>query len=147
MPDSLLSIENLRTYFYTEAGVARAVDGVSFHIDAGETVGLVGESGSGKSVTALSLLRLIASPGRIETSRVAGRKASCTSGPSGSQRFLNSSTKRRMRRFMRGTVLYGPGDPFLAHAPDEHVELEEVAKCARVLAVWVMRALREGGGA
>ena len=39
------------------------------------------------------------------------------------------------------TVLYGPGDPFLAHAPDEHVELEDVARCARVLAVWVMRAL------
>ena len=39
------------------------------------------------------------------------------------------------------TVLYGPGDPFLAHAPDEHVDLEEVARCARVLAVWVMRAL------
>jgi|tagenome__1003787_1003787.scaffolds.fasta_scaffold20932552_2 acetylornithine deacetylase len=39
------------------------------------------------------------------------------------------------------TVLYGPGDPFLAHAPDEHVELEDVAKCARTLAVWVMRAL------
>jgi oligopeptide/dipeptide ABC transporter ATP-binding protein len=66
MPDPLLSIENLRTYFYTDAGVARAVDGVSFHIGAGETVGLVGESGSGKSVTALSLLRLIAPPGRIE---------------------------------------------------------------------------------
>ena len=66
MPDPLLSVENLRTYFYTDAGVARAVDGVSFHIDAGETVGLVGESGSGKSVTALSLLRLIAPPGRIE---------------------------------------------------------------------------------
>src|SRR5918996_5866113 len=66
MPDPLLSLENLRTYFYTDAGVARAVDGVSFHIDAGETVGLVGESGCGKSVTALSILRLIASPGRIE---------------------------------------------------------------------------------
>src|SRR5687767_14368642 len=66
MPDPLLSIENLRTYFYTDAGVARAVDGVSFHIGAGETVGLVGESGCGKSVTALSILRLIASPGRIE---------------------------------------------------------------------------------
>jgi peptide/nickel transport system ATP-binding protein len=66
MPDPLLSIENLRTYFDTEAGVARAVDGVSFHIDAGETVGLVGESGCGKSVTALSVLRLIGSPGRIE---------------------------------------------------------------------------------
>jgi len=66
MPDPLLSIENLRTYFYTDAGVARAVDGVSFQIGAGETVGLVGESGCGKSVTALSILRLIASPGRIE---------------------------------------------------------------------------------
>src|SRR6185503_18611455 len=66
MPDSLLSIDNLRTYFYTDAGVARAVDGVSFAIAPGETVGLVGESGCGKSVTALSLLRLIAPPGRIE---------------------------------------------------------------------------------
>ena len=66
MSDALLSIDNLRTYFYTEAGVARAVDGVTFRIGAGETVGLVGESGCGKSVTALSILRLIASPGRIE---------------------------------------------------------------------------------
>jgi oligopeptide/dipeptide ABC transporter ATP-binding protein len=66
MSDSLLSIENLRTFFYTDAGVARAVDGVTFSIGAGETVGLVGESGCGKSVTALSILRLIAPPGRIE---------------------------------------------------------------------------------
>ena len=66
MPDPLLQIDNLRTYFYTEAGVARAVDGVSLHIDPGETVGIVGESGCGKSVTALSILRLINPPGRIE---------------------------------------------------------------------------------
>src|SRR3954467_10331280 len=64
--EPLLSIKNLHTFFYTEAGVARSVDGVSFDVGAGETVGLVGESGCGKSVTALSLLRLIRSPGRIE---------------------------------------------------------------------------------
>src|ERR1700686_2831315 len=61
----LLSIHDLRTYFYTEAGVSRSVDGVSFDIGAGETLGIVGESGCGKSVTALSILRLIQPPGRI----------------------------------------------------------------------------------
>jgi peptide/nickel transport system ATP-binding protein len=64
--EPLLRVRDLRTYFYTEGGVARAVDGVSFDIEAGETVGLVGESGCGKSVTALSLLRLIRPPGRLE---------------------------------------------------------------------------------
>src|SRR5687767_6889357 len=62
----LLTVSDLRTYFYTGAGVARAVDGVSFTIGAGETLGIVGESGCGKSVTALSILRLIQPPGRIE---------------------------------------------------------------------------------
>jgi peptide/nickel transport system ATP-binding protein len=58
----LLQIRNLRTYFQTEAGTAKAVDGVDFDIFPGEVVGLVGESGSGKSVTALSILRLIPDP-------------------------------------------------------------------------------------
>ena len=62
----LLTVSDLRSYFYTGAGVARAVDGVSFTIAAGETLGIVGESGCGKSVTALSILRLIQPPGRIE---------------------------------------------------------------------------------
>src|SRR5215213_8579483 len=66
MADPLLSVRDLRTYFYTEGGVAKSVDGVSFSIGAGETVGLVGESGCGKSVTALSILRLVRPPGRIE---------------------------------------------------------------------------------
>ena len=62
----LLELDNLRTWFYTDSGIARSVDGVSFHVDQGETVGIVGESGCGKSVTALSILRLVRPPGRIE---------------------------------------------------------------------------------
>ncbi len=62
---SLLEVEDLRTYFYTEAGIVQAVDGVSFTVDHGETVGLVGESGAGKSVTVRSLLGLIEPPGKV----------------------------------------------------------------------------------
>jgi ABC-type dipeptide/oligopeptide/nickel transport system ATPase component len=62
----LLRVEHLRTWFHTRSGVVRAVDDVTFDVLPGETVGVVGESGCGKSVTALSLLRLIDPPGRIE---------------------------------------------------------------------------------
>jgi len=58
----VLSIQNLRTYFHTQEGVAKAVDGVSYHVYPGETLGVVGESGCGKSVSALSILRLIPLP-------------------------------------------------------------------------------------
>ena len=58
----LLDVQNLQTHFGTIDGVVRAVEGVSFHINAGETVGVVGESGCGKSVTAMSILRLIQTP-------------------------------------------------------------------------------------
>jgi oligopeptide/dipeptide ABC transporter ATP-binding protein len=61
----LLEVNNLQTHFFTRAGLVRAVDGVSFKLDRGELLGLVGESGCGKSVTALSLMRLVASPGRV----------------------------------------------------------------------------------
>ena len=66
MAEPILSVHDLRTYFYTGAGVARSVDGVSFDVMPGETLGIVGESGCGKSVTALSVLRLVRPPGRIE---------------------------------------------------------------------------------
>ena len=76
MSEPILSVRNLRTYFQTEGGLARAVDGVSFSVDRGETLGLVGESGCGKSVTSLSVMRLIPSPpGRIEEGRGGSRDA------------------------------------------------------------------------
>jgi len=61
----LLEIKNLQTHFPTKAGIVKAVNDVSFHIDEGELLGLVGESGCGKSITALSVMRLISSPGKI----------------------------------------------------------------------------------
>jgi len=61
----ILRIEDLRTQFFTSRGIVRAVDGVSLHVEEGETVGVVGESGCGKTMTALSVLRLVPDPGRI----------------------------------------------------------------------------------
>jgi peptide/nickel transport system ATP-binding protein len=66
MAERLLEIKGLKTYFFTDEGVVRAVDGIDLHIDKGETLGVVGESGCGKTVTALSVMKLIAMPpGRL----------------------------------------------------------------------------------
>jgi oligopeptide/dipeptide ABC transporter ATP-binding protein len=66
VPEKILQVNGLKTYFYLSGGIAKAVDGVSFHLNAGEVLGVVGESGSGKSVTAQSIMRLIPDPpGRI----------------------------------------------------------------------------------
>lgn len=71
MTEAILQVSNLKINFHTEAGVVKAVDGVSFVVNRGETLGLVGESGCGKSVTALSLLRLIPDPpGKIVGGKV-----------------------------------------------------------------------------
>ncbi|MFW5963935.1 MAG: ABC transporter ATP-binding protein [Natronomonas sp.] len=80
---ALLEVEDLRTQFYTEDGVVRAVDGLSYRIERGEKFGIVGESGAGKSVASLSLMRLIDDPGRVV---------------GGSIRFYEESTVERFER-------------------------------------------------
>ena len=66
----LLEVNDLRTQFPTRNGLVRAVDGISFHLDPGEVLGVVGESGCGKSITALSIMRLIAPPGKIVSGEI-----------------------------------------------------------------------------
>jgi oligopeptide/dipeptide ABC transporter ATP-binding protein len=99
MPEPILEVQNLRTYFRTDAGLARAVDGVSFHVSPGETLGIVGESGSGKSVTSLSVMRLIPEPpGEIQPeSRILFRM-------DGQVEDLARATEQRMRQ-IRGNEI------------------------------------------
>jgi peptide/nickel transport system ATP-binding protein len=77
----LLQVQNLRTWFFTDAGVVRAVDGVSFMLHPGETLGIVGESGSGKSVAAKSIMRLLEEPARIVEGSVQFRGRDLTTLP------------------------------------------------------------------
>ena len=92
MAENLLEVNNLKTYFFTRSGAVKAVDDVSFTIEQGQTLGIVGESGCGKSVTALSVMRLIASPpGKI----VGGPSASSSSGPCIRVSCLHRGTRTR----------------------------------------------------
>jgi oligopeptide/dipeptide ABC transporter ATP-binding protein len=70
MEDIILSIDGLKTYFFTEAGVVKAVDGITFNLKRGESLGLVGESGSGKTMTALSILRIVPKPGKTVDGKI-----------------------------------------------------------------------------
>lgn len=78
MAAHLLEVTDLSTHFFTHAGVVKAVNGVSFTLDRGETLGIVGESGSGKTVAALSLMRLVPDPpGRSSEARSCSAGATC----------------------------------------------------------------------
>ncbi len=67
---TLLSVQNLKTYFFQDEGIVKAVDGATFNVYAGKTLGIVGESGCGKSVTAQSILRIVDQPGRIVEGKI-----------------------------------------------------------------------------
>jgi len=88
---ALLQVQDLQTHFFTEDGVVRAVDGVSFSVPEATTVGVVGESGCGKSVTALSILRLISSPGRIVGGRILYRNQDLLALPEPSMRDIRGN--------------------------------------------------------
>ncbi len=70
MDDNILQVKDLRTYFYTDDGIVKAVDGVNFNLKRGEVLGLVGESGCGKSVTSFSIIRLVQSPGKTISGQI-----------------------------------------------------------------------------
>ncbi|MFI7067670.1 ABC transporter ATP-binding protein [Kribbella sp. NPDC050124] len=96
----LLDVTDLHTHFATSQGVVKAVDGVSFELAAGESLGIVGESGSGKSITAMSVMRLIEPPGFIESGRVVFKGTDLTAA--------SETELRRVRGSGIGLVLQDP---------------------------------------
>jgi peptide/nickel transport system ATP-binding protein len=89
MAERLLEVKNLKTYFFTDEGTVRAVDGVDLHIDKSETLGVVGESGCGKSVTALSVMKLIPQPpGKIVEGQILYDGKSLVDLPAGQMRRI-----------------------------------------------------------
>jgi peptide/nickel transport system ATP-binding protein len=86
-----LQVEALQTYFYTKAGVAKAVDGVNFTVDKGQIMGLVGESGSGKSVTGFSIIGLVDPPGKVAGGRILFKGEDITNADEERMRSLRGS--------------------------------------------------------
>ena len=83
-----LEVKDLKTYFFTKGGIARAVDGVSFSVGRGKVLGLVGESGSGKTVTGFSILGLVDEPGKIVSGEILYRGENLVSASMGRMREL-----------------------------------------------------------
>ncbi len=98
--EPILLVQGLKTYFYTFAGIVKAVDGISLQINKGETLGLVGESGSGKTVTAQSIMRIVPTPGKTVAGTIEFEG-----------RNLLGLTESAMRRIRGKEIAYIPQDP------------------------------------
>jgi peptide/nickel transport system ATP-binding protein/oligopeptide transport system ATP-binding protein len=108
---ALLEVRDLKTHFFTEEGVVKAVDGISFHVDKGEVLGIVGESGSGKSVASLSILRLIPDPpGRIVSGQILLEEG-------GQMEDLVKASERRMQQVRGDRVAMIFQDPMTSLNP------------------------------
>ncbi len=110
--EPILSVRDLKTYFFPDEGVVRAVDGASFDIYPGQTLGVVGESGCGKSVTARSILNLVEPPGRIVSGEIMLRD---DFGPIEISRLKADS--RTMRNIRGGTIGYVFQEPMTSFSP------------------------------
>ncbi|MGH2442753.1 MAG: ABC transporter ATP-binding protein [Chloroflexota bacterium] len=119
--DTLLEVDDLRTYFHIHDGVVKAVQGVSFDLKKGETLGIVGESGSGKSVTALSIMRLIPQPpGQFEAGRVIFRDVpiiDVQTDEATGKRSDKSIDEGRMRKIRGGDISMIFQDPMTSLNP------------------------------
>jgi peptide/nickel transport system ATP-binding protein len=104
--EKLLDVIELKTYFYTLAGVVQAVDGINLNIMKGETLGIVGESGSGKTVTVLSILRIIPSPGRIIAGKILYKNEDLMTKPE--SEMLNIRGKEMAMSFQDPTTALNP---------------------------------------
>jgi peptide/nickel transport system ATP-binding protein len=127
--DNILEIDNLHTFFYTDAGVVKAVDGVSFDVRRGATVGVVGESGCGKSVTSLSVMRLLAKP----RGQITGGEIRFAAGGAGStipSLNLAAASQRTMESVRGAQIAMIFQDPMTSLNPVLRVgyQLDEVLK-------------------
>src|SRR5213080_2746731 len=102
---TLLSVRNLKTYFPQDEGLVKAVDGVSFDMAPGATLGIVGESGCGKSVTARSILRIVDRPGRIVDGEIWFRRPPVNGGPARTVNLAQLEPNGQEMRAIRGAEI------------------------------------------
>lgn len=125
-PDNIVEFDDLHTYFYTDNGVVKAVNGVSFNIPRGSTVGVVGESGCGKSVTSLSLMQLVQGPmGQIVSGSI--RFCSTVKTPVGKEPIMETITDENGNEVTRQSVDH-KGKPRFKTVFEEHDEVVDIAK-------------------